>query len=133
MMRRWHELTGKEATYLRLIEGLRQIGKKDLIEHVVELNYEDSAKGLMISCPSCVAKRLLNCFKCLCSNCCRFCFVYSTMVAMILIIMISSQTSDIDTMFYKQLQVISTLSLVRAKPGKNSYQTSRQSFSEKNF
>ena len=108
MMRRWHELTGKEATYLRLIEGLRQIGKKDLIEHVVELNYEDSAKGLMISCPSCVAKRLLNYFKCLCSNCCRFCCVYSTMVAMILIIMISSQTSDIDTMFYKQLQVISS-------------------------
>ena len=108
MMRRWHELTGKEATYLRLIEGLRQIGKKDLIEHVVELKYEDSAKGLMISCPSRVAKRLLNCSKCLCSNCCRFCCVYSTMVVMVLIIMMYSQTSDIDTMFYKQLQVIST-------------------------
>ena len=35
MMRRWHELWGKEATYLRLIEGLRQIGRRDLIEFVV--------------------------------------------------------------------------------------------------
>ena len=25
MMRRWHKLWGEEATYLRLIEGLRQI------------------------------------------------------------------------------------------------------------
>ena len=35
MMRRWHELWGKEATYLRLVEGLRQIGRRDLIEFVV--------------------------------------------------------------------------------------------------
>ena len=34
MMRRWYELTGKEATYLRLIEGLKQIGRKDLIEFI---------------------------------------------------------------------------------------------------
>ena len=32
MMRRWHELWGSEATYLRLVEGLRQIGRRDLIE-----------------------------------------------------------------------------------------------------
>ena len=35
MMRRWHELYGREATYLRLVEGLRQIGRRDLIEFVV--------------------------------------------------------------------------------------------------
>ena len=35
MMRRWHELWGKEATYLRLVEGLRLIGRRDLIEFVV--------------------------------------------------------------------------------------------------
>ena len=34
MMRRWHELLGEEATYLRLIEGLRQIGRKNLIQNV---------------------------------------------------------------------------------------------------
>ena len=32
MMRRWHELWGSEATYLRLMEGLKQIGRRDLIE-----------------------------------------------------------------------------------------------------
>ena len=36
MMRRWHELWGKEATYLRLVEGLRQIGRRDLIEFIVK-------------------------------------------------------------------------------------------------
>ena len=37
MMRRWHELWGEEATYLKLIEGLKQIGRRDLIEIVVGL------------------------------------------------------------------------------------------------
>ena len=32
MMRRWHELWGSEASYRRLVEGLRQIGRRDLIE-----------------------------------------------------------------------------------------------------
>ena len=35
MMRRWHELWGSEATYLKLIEGLRQIGRRDLIEFLL--------------------------------------------------------------------------------------------------
>ena len=35
MMRRWHELWGSEATYLTLLEGLRQIGRRDLIENVL--------------------------------------------------------------------------------------------------
>ena len=35
MMRRWYELWGEEATYLKLVKGLRQIGRKDLIESVV--------------------------------------------------------------------------------------------------
>ena len=35
MMRRWYELWGKEATYLRLVEGLRLIGRTDLIEFVL--------------------------------------------------------------------------------------------------
>ena len=39
MMRRWHELWGEEATYLKLVEGLRQIGRRDLIiEYVVPAN-----------------------------------------------------------------------------------------------
>ena len=36
-MRKWHELWGKEATYLKLEDGLRQIGRRDLIEFVVGL------------------------------------------------------------------------------------------------
>ena len=36
MMRRWHELWGEEATYLRLVEGLRQIGRRDLIDHCLQ-------------------------------------------------------------------------------------------------
>ena len=32
MMRRWHELWGEKATYHRLVEGLRQIGRRDLLE-----------------------------------------------------------------------------------------------------
>ena len=36
MMRRWHELWGKEATYLKLAEGLRQIGRRDLIEKIID-------------------------------------------------------------------------------------------------
>ena len=31
-MRRWHEPWGKEATYLRLVEGLKRIGWKNLID-----------------------------------------------------------------------------------------------------
>ena len=34
MMRRWHELWGRKATYHRLVEGLKQIGRKDLIEFI---------------------------------------------------------------------------------------------------
>ena len=36
MMRRWHELWGSEATYLRLVEGFQKIGRRDLIELVVQ-------------------------------------------------------------------------------------------------
>ena len=35
MMRRWHKLWGSEATYLRLIKGLRQIGRRDLIDRLI--------------------------------------------------------------------------------------------------
>ena len=35
MMRRWHELWGEEATYLLFVEGLRQIGRRDLIQNVL--------------------------------------------------------------------------------------------------
>lgn len=35
MMRRWHKLWGSEATYLRLIKGLRQIGRRDLIDRLM--------------------------------------------------------------------------------------------------
>lgn len=35
MMRRWKQLYGKEATYLKLTEGLRQVGRTDLIELVL--------------------------------------------------------------------------------------------------
>ena len=36
MMKRWHELWGRDATYSRLVEGLRQIGRRDLIELLTE-------------------------------------------------------------------------------------------------
>jgi archaellum biogenesis ATPase FlaH len=47
MMRRWHELWGSEATYLRLVEGLRQIGRRDLIE-LIDQNTQlwPSASGM---------------------------------------------------------------------------------------
>ena len=32
MMRTWYKLLGKEATYVKLVEGLRQIGRRDLID-----------------------------------------------------------------------------------------------------
>ena len=35
MMRRWHKLWGSEATYLRLIKGLRHIGRRDLIDRLM--------------------------------------------------------------------------------------------------
>ena len=38
MMKIWHGLWGKEATYLRLFQGLWQIGRGDLMERVIVLN-----------------------------------------------------------------------------------------------
>ena len=38
MLRRWKQLYGKEATYLKLAEGLRQVGRRDLIELVDDWN-----------------------------------------------------------------------------------------------
>ena len=35
MMRRWHQLYGSDATYLKLINGLKQVGRRDLIESLV--------------------------------------------------------------------------------------------------
>ena len=37
LMRRWEELYGSEATYLKLIQGLEQIGRRDLSEELVKL------------------------------------------------------------------------------------------------
>ena len=45
MMRRWHELWGSEATYFRLVEGLRQIGRRDLIELLKQKTHTPSASG----------------------------------------------------------------------------------------
>ena len=38
MMRRWHELWGKEATYSRLAESLKQTGRADLVELIKQDN-----------------------------------------------------------------------------------------------
>ena len=35
MLLRWKELKGNEATYLKLIEALAQIGRRDLIEFIL--------------------------------------------------------------------------------------------------
>ena len=35
MMRKWHELYGSEATYLKLINGLIQVGRRDLIQSLI--------------------------------------------------------------------------------------------------
>ena len=35
MMRRWHELYGSKATYLELINGLMQVGRRDLSESLL--------------------------------------------------------------------------------------------------
>ena len=32
MMRTWYKLLGEEATYVKLVAGLRQIGRRDLID-----------------------------------------------------------------------------------------------------
>ena len=48
MMRRWHELWGSEATYQRLVEGLRQIGRRDLIEFLKQKTQLPSASGLKL-------------------------------------------------------------------------------------
>jgi hypothetical protein len=45
MMRKWHRLWGSEATYLRLLEGLRQIGRRDLIESLKQKMQQQSASG----------------------------------------------------------------------------------------
>ena len=37
MMERWYELHGSNATYLKLVEGLREIGRRDLIEIVIDV------------------------------------------------------------------------------------------------
>ena len=52
MMRRWHELWGSEATYRRLVEGLRQIGRRDLIEFLKQKAHLPSASGskLLLVC-----------------------------------------------------------------------------------
>jgi hypothetical protein len=36
MMNRWEELYGSEATYLKLIEGLEQTGRRDLTEFLIQ-------------------------------------------------------------------------------------------------
>ena len=38
LMRRWDELYGSEATYLKLVQGLEQIGKRDLSELLIVLS-----------------------------------------------------------------------------------------------
>ena len=43
MMRKWYELWGSEATYLKLVEGLREIGRQDLIERIIQ-SMQQSAK-----------------------------------------------------------------------------------------
>lgn len=37
LMRRWEELYGSDATYLKLIQGLEQIGRRDLSEELIKL------------------------------------------------------------------------------------------------
>ena len=50
MMRRWHKLGTRKATYIKLVEGLWQIGRKDLIEVILgEINR-----------PTNVSKEVLN-------------------------------------------------------------------------
>ena len=44
MMNRWEELYGSEATYLKLIEGLEQTGRRDLTESLIQ--------GVVMSRPS---------------------------------------------------------------------------------
>ena len=51
MMRRWHELWGKEATYNRLVEGLKQIGRRDLIDLIL-CKYNQSAESEVATMPS---------------------------------------------------------------------------------
>ena len=53
MMRRWHELCGKEATYLRLVEGLKKIQRKDLIEFILQLyKCKQSAESEVATMPN---------------------------------------------------------------------------------
>ena len=40
MMNRWEELYGSEATYLKLIEGLEQIGRRSLTEFLLKMKLE---------------------------------------------------------------------------------------------
>jgi hypothetical protein len=42
MMSRWKELYGSEATYLKLIQGLEQTGRRDLTEFLVKLKLEST-------------------------------------------------------------------------------------------
>ena len=42
MMNRWEELYGSEATYLKLIKGLEQTGRRDLTEFLVKLKLEQT-------------------------------------------------------------------------------------------
>ena len=62
MMRRWHEPWGKEATYLRLVEGLKRIGRKDLIDCLMlryTLRYDLPGKYLYASSRSVSSYRWL--------------------------------------------------------------------------
>lgn len=59
MMRRWYELWGTRATYLRLLKGLRQIGRRDLIDCLMLYVRHDSSG---------THKRCSGLIKCACWN-----------------------------------------------------------------
>ena len=50
MMRRWEELYGSDATYLKLIQSLEQIGRRDLSEELIKLaiNPPEDHRSLLI-------------------------------------------------------------------------------------
>ena len=49
MMNRWEQINGSEATYLKLIEGLEQIGRRDITEFLVKkLIFENEGYRLPI-------------------------------------------------------------------------------------
>ena len=50
MLDRWKQLKGKEATYLRLIESLAQMGRRDLIEFILSLEIKHEAEEIVAKC-----------------------------------------------------------------------------------